>query len=71
MSIVVCACIDGWPLAVYSPVKCLRCMQTSDTFDPLLDVSLDIKNCSQLTRALEKSTKPDKLDGENRYACPL
>jgi len=46
-------------------------MKTSDTFDPLLDISLDIKNCQSLSKALQKSTKPDLLDEENKYACPL
>ena len=52
-------------------VRCTKCMKTSETFDPLLDLSLDIKSCNSLLQALQKFTKPDMLDGENQYACPL
>ena len=52
-------------------VKCLHCMKTSNTYDPLLDISLDIKGCTSLTKALQKSIKADMLDGDNKYACPL
>ena len=52
-------------------VKCSECQKTSETFDPLLDVSLDIKTCGNLKQALNRFTKPDALDGENQYACPL
>ena len=51
-------------------VKCLECMKTSNTFDPLLDINLDIKNCPSLSRALQKSTLSDTLEGDNCYACP-
>ena len=57
-------------VCVFPPVKCLECLKTSDTFDPLLDVSLDIKNCNSLTRALQKSTQVDTLENDNSYACP-
>lgn len=54
-----------------SQVKCMSCHKTSDTFDPLLDISLDIKNCPTLIKALQRSIKADLLDGENKYACPF
>jgi ubiquitin carboxyl-terminal hydrolase 36/42 len=54
-----------------SAVKCSECQKTSETFDPLLDLSLDIKTCGNLKQALNRFTKPDALDGENQYACPL
>ena len=58
-------------LFTFYSVKCLECHRTSNTYDPLLDVSLDIKGCSSLIQALQRSIKPDLLDKENKYACPL
>lgn len=51
-------------------VKCLKCWNTSDTYDPLLDISVETKNCPTLGKALKKITKPDMLDGDNKYSCP-
>lgn len=53
-----------------SQVKCLKCWNTSDTYDPLLDISVETKNCPTLSKALKKITKPDMLDGDNKYSCP-
>ena len=50
--------------------KCLKCWNTSDTYDPLLDISVETKNCPTLGKALKKITKPDMLDGDNKYSCP-
>ena len=55
-----------FPLAV----KCMECMKTSNTYDPLLDINLDIKSCSSLIKALQKSIQSDILEGDNCYACP-
>ncbi|XP_019853089.1 PREDICTED: ubiquitin carboxyl-terminal hydrolase 36-like [Amphimedon queenslandica] len=54
-----------------SQVKCLKCKRFSNTYDPLLDISLDIKGCPSLQKALFSSIKPDLLDEENKYACPF
>ena len=43
----------------------------SDTFDPLLDISVDIKSSPTLQKALHHYIKPDILEGDNSYACPL
>lgn len=53
-----------------SQVRCLECKKTSNTFDPLLDINLDIKNCPSLTKALQRSIQSDTLEGDNSYACP-
>ena len=50
-------------------VKCLHCWNTSNTYDPFLDISVQIKDCSTLGMALKKITEPDSLDGENKYYC--
>ncbi|XP_041073710.1 ubiquitin carboxyl-terminal hydrolase 42-like isoform X2 [Polyodon spathula] len=52
-----------------SRVKCLNCKAVSDTFDPYLDVALDIKTAQSITKALEQFVKPEQLDGENAYKC--
>ena len=50
-------------------VVCLRCGHRSNTYDPLLDVSLDIKNADNLERAFHQFVAPDKLDMDNAYKC--
>ncbi|XP_071761195.1 ubiquitin carboxyl-terminal hydrolase 42 [Centroberyx gerrardi] len=52
-----------------SRVKCLNCKAVSDTFDPFLDVTLEIKTAPSVTKALEQFVKPEQLDGENAYKC--
>jgi len=52
-----------------SQVLCLECNHESSTFDPFLDLSLEVKNASTLEKALEGFTKTEKLCGPNRYKC--
>lgn len=52
-----------------SRVKCLNCKAVSDTFDPYLDISLEIKNAPTLTKAFEQFVKPEQLEGDNAYKC--
>ncbi|XP_062330990.1 ubiquitin carboxyl-terminal hydrolase 42 isoform X2 [Osmerus eperlanus] len=52
-----------------SRVKCLNCKAVSDTFDPYLDVALEVKTAPSITKALEQFVKPEQLDGENAYKC--
>ncbi|KAF2976717.1 hypothetical protein EK904_009244 [Melospiza melodia maxima] len=56
-------------ICVLVPVKCLNCKAVSDTYEPFLDVTLDIKAVTSVTRALEQFVKPEQLDGENSYKC--
>ncbi|KAJ1332130.1 hypothetical protein BSLG_008949 [Batrachochytrium salamandrivorans] len=49
-----------------SQIKCLKCKTTSDTFDPLLDISLDIKNCTSVEDALSRFTAPELLHKQNQ-----
>lgn len=42
----------------------------SATFDPFLDLSLEITKAQTLTRALQHFTAEEVLDGDNRYRCP-
>jgi len=52
-----------------SQVKCLECKYNSNTFDPCLDLSLDIKGCDSVKRALELFIKPELLSKGNKYKC--
>uniref|UniRef100_A0A8C5GZ11 Ubiquitin carboxyl-terminal hydrolase n=1 Tax=Gouania willdenowi TaxID=441366 RepID=A0A8C5GZ11_GOUWI len=52
-----------------SRVKCLNCQAVSDTFDPFLDVTLDIQKASTVSEALEQFVKAEQLGGENAYKC--
>ncbi|XP_073898979.1 ubiquitin carboxyl-terminal hydrolase 17-like protein 6 [Castor canadensis] len=52
-----------------SQIKCLRCHGISDTFDPYLDISLDIKAAQSVQEALKCLVKPENLDGEEAYDC--
>ncbi|XP_073683856.1 ubiquitin carboxyl-terminal hydrolase 42 [Garra rufa] len=52
-----------------SRVKCLNCKAVSDTFDPYLDISLEIKTAQTLSKAFEQFVKAEQLDGDNAYKC--
>ncbi|XP_065549760.1 ubiquitin carboxyl-terminal hydrolase 36-like isoform X2 [Lathamus discolor] len=52
-----------------SRVKCLSCKSVSDTYDPFLDLALEIWQAKDLREALELFVKPDLLDEENPYLC--
>ncbi|XP_010009128.1 PREDICTED: ubiquitin carboxyl-terminal hydrolase 36-like, partial [Nestor notabilis] len=52
-----------------SRVECLACKSVSDTYDPFLDLALEIWQARDLLEALELFVKPDLLGGENSYLC--
>ncbi|TFK05840.1 multimerin-1 [Platysternon megacephalum] len=52
-----------------SRVKCSVCKSVSDTYDPFLDVALEIRQAANIVRALELFVRPDVLSGENAYMC--
>uniref|UniRef100_UPI00403876B4 ubiquitin carboxyl-terminal hydrolase 17-like protein 6 n=1 Tax=Callospermophilus lateralis TaxID=76772 RepID=UPI00403876B4 len=52
-----------------SQIKCLHCCGLSDTFDPYLDIMLDITAAPSVQHALEHLVKPEWLEGENAYQC--
>ncbi|TXT07866.1 uncharacterized protein COLE_04790 [Cutaneotrichosporon oleaginosum] len=55
---------------VRSRVLCLTCKKPSDTFDSVLDLSLDIPSHARtLLQLLDHFVHTEKLDGENKYKC--
>ncbi|KAM6111101.1 ubiquitin carboxyl-terminal hydrolase 36 [Pterocles gutturalis] len=52
-----------------SRVKCSVCKNVSDTYDPYLDLALEIRQAANIVRALELFVKSDLLGGENAYMC--
>ncbi|XP_053434342.1 ubiquitin carboxyl-terminal hydrolase 17-like protein 6 [Nycticebus coucang] len=52
-----------------SQIKCLHCHGVSNTFDPYLDIALDIQAAQSVKQALEELVKPEHLDGDNAYHC--
>lgn len=52
-----------------SRVTCQACHYNSDTFDNILDLSLDIHRMTTLKDALRKFVAPDFLKGADKYKC--
>ncbi|XP_075853382.1 ubiquitin carboxyl-terminal hydrolase 17-like protein 6 [Microcebus murinus] len=52
-----------------SQIKCLHCHGISDTFEPYLDIALDIEAAQSLNQALQWLVKPEHLDREDAYHC--
>jgi len=50
-------------------VQCTECSFCSRTYDPFLDVSLDILKATSVHRALQRFTMPEALDGAEKYRC--
>ncbi|KAL6036796.1 hypothetical protein STEG23_005448 [Scotinomys teguina] len=62
----VCQIFGGY---LRSRVKCSNCKGVSDSFDPYLDITLEIKAAQSITKALEQFVKPEQLEGDNSYKC--
>ncbi|XP_031984834.1 ubiquitin carboxyl-terminal hydrolase 36 isoform X2 [Corvus moneduloides] len=54
-----------------SRVKCLEYKTVSDTYDPYLDVTLEVERAANVVRALELFVKPEQLGGDNAYRCSM
>ncbi|KAJ7490338.1 cysteine proteinase [Mycena galericulata] len=52
-----------------SRVQCGECRYNSDTFDSILDLSLDIHNIGSVKTALRNFVAPDYLNGVDKYKC--
>jgi len=55
---------------IRSQVKCTSCNYESNTYDPFLDLSLEINHASSVDKALKRFTAIESLDGANKYKCP-
>ena len=55
--------------SIQSQVVCQVCKTESNTVDPIVDLSLEIKNCDTLEKAVAYFTKHETLSGQNRYRC--
>lgn len=52
-----------------SKITCTVCSNQSDCFEPILDLQIDLKNCSHVSECLYKFNKKDILSGDNAYKC--
>ncbi|XP_059307063.1 ubiquitin carboxyl-terminal hydrolase 20-like [Lycium ferocissimum] len=53
-----------------SKLRCCNCGHCSDTYEPLIDLSLEIKDVDSLPAALESFTKVEKIDDpEIKFSC--
>lgn len=51
-------------------MKCQDCQYESNTYDPILDLSLEISRAASVEKALQRYTAGETLDGSNKYKCP-
>lgn len=49
-------------------LRCSNCGHCSDTFEPLIDLSLEIEDVDSLPSALESFTKVEKIE-ETKFPC--
>ena len=52
-----------------SQIRCVNCSHCSDTFEPLIDLSLEIENSNSLIEALESFTRAETLECDAKYKC--
>mmetsp|Transcript_36934 Transcript_36934/g.54087 ORF Transcript_36934/g.54087 Transcript_36934/m.54087 type:complete len:683 (-) Transcript_36934:402-2450(-) len=54
-----------------SQVCCTKCSYKSNTYDPFLDLSLEVcsKSSNSITKAFAEFTKKEHLDRENKWKC--
>ncbi|PKI83659.1 ubiquitinyl hydrolase 1 [Malassezia vespertilionis] len=53
-----------------SRVTCHSCRHNSDTYDPIMDLSLDVrKGINSVKQALDVFTAPESLSGTEKYRC--
>jgi ubiquitin C-terminal hydrolase len=54
-----------------SQVRCTSCGHCSNTYDPFLDLSLEVsrKSCHSISNAILEFTRKETLDSENRWKC--
>ncbi|KAL8099870.1 hypothetical protein AgCh_032211 [Apium graveolens] len=66
---------ENWPFKVFggrlvSKLKCCNCEHLSDTYEPSIDLSLEIKDVTTLQDALESFTKLKMIeDPDTKFIC--
>ena len=50
-------------LRLRSRIRCSKCEYASNTFEPAMDLSLEVLRANSLEKALASFTAPEKLDG--------
>jgi len=51
-----------------SQVRCLRCGYVSNSYDPFMDLSLELRpGCSTVQHCMQHYTAAETLDGKNMY----
>ncbi|KAL7068496.1 ubiquitin carboxyl-terminal hydrolase domain-containing protein [Cryptosporidium serpentis] len=53
-----------------SQIVCFSCLYMSNTYDPFMDIPLDVVGVSSLENAFSIFTKKEYLRGANQYKCP-
>ena len=52
-----------------SQIHCTSCNHRSNTYDPFLDLSLEVQGTNSLSSAVEQFTKWERLDKANKWKC--
>ena len=52
-----------------SQILCTVCNKGSNTYDNILDLSLEIRGCNSIISALKRFTIQEGLYGDNKYFC--
>lgn len=60
---------DLFALVLRSRVDCLRCHQTSDTFEVQYTWIVGVRNQTDVRESLKQFVSPERLSGENLYRC--
>lgn len=62
------SCITKWGLSLQ--LKCCNCGHCSDTYEPSIDLSLEIQDVDNLFAALHSFTKVERIeDHETKFTC--
>ncbi|XP_010677233.2 ubiquitin carboxyl-terminal hydrolase 19 [Beta vulgaris subsp. vulgaris] len=52
-----------------SQVRCCKCGHNSDTYEPLIDLSLEIEEVDSLENALKSFTKVESIEDTEKFTC--
>ncbi|KAH9314652.1 hypothetical protein KI387_023279 [Taxus chinensis] len=52
-----------------SQIRCVECSHCSDSYEPLIDLSLEINNSDSITEALESFTVVETIQCDEKFQC--